>query len=271
MRSRAKNLYLLNAALLFTHEVDSAYWREWELFGIPGGIQVFLLLNFLLFLVFLLGYGRLLREASGGHAFSLLLAVSGVFAFSVHAYFLLAGRPGFALPASLVLLAAILVVSLAQAFATVKEMRETTSRPAGSTGDMGERRLEVKSYKRAFLYGFLLWLIPFGVSLLLFPIRSAERPLFESIMPVVLTISCVLFTNLYFRKLERGFIREGIVLGLLWFVISVVIDLPLLTSSFVNMSFVDYVKDIGLTYLIFPTITTGFGYLLGRKREAKVG
>ena len=49
--SQATNLYLLNFALLFSHEIDSAFWKEWDLFGIPGGIQVFLFLNFLLLLV----------------------------------------------------------------------------------------------------------------------------------------------------------------------------------------------------------------------------
>lgn len=34
-------LYLLNAALLITHEIDSAYWHELEPFGIRGGIQLF--------------------------------------------------------------------------------------------------------------------------------------------------------------------------------------------------------------------------------------
>ena len=38
-------LYLLNAAVLITHEIDSAYWHEWDLFGIPGGIQFFLVLK----------------------------------------------------------------------------------------------------------------------------------------------------------------------------------------------------------------------------------
>ncbi len=37
------NLYLLNFALLFTHKIDSAFWKEWELFGIPGGIRECLL------------------------------------------------------------------------------------------------------------------------------------------------------------------------------------------------------------------------------------
>jgi hypothetical protein len=36
--------YLTNATLLCVHEIDSAYWHEWSLFGIPGGIQLFLTL-----------------------------------------------------------------------------------------------------------------------------------------------------------------------------------------------------------------------------------
>lgn len=48
-------LYLFNLALLVTHEIDSSYWKEWKLFGIPGGIQVFLVVNFILILFFLIG------------------------------------------------------------------------------------------------------------------------------------------------------------------------------------------------------------------------
>jgi len=31
-------LYLANAVLLINHEIDSAYWKEWELFKLPGGM-----------------------------------------------------------------------------------------------------------------------------------------------------------------------------------------------------------------------------------------
>jgi hypothetical protein len=78
------NLYILNFALLFSHEIDSAFWREWDLFGIPGGIQGFLVVNFLLLLVALFGFKQLLQGARSGYMFSLLLAASGVFAFSIH-------------------------------------------------------------------------------------------------------------------------------------------------------------------------------------------
>ncbi len=72
------NLYLLNFALLFTHEIDSAYWKEWELFGIPGGIQVFLVLNLLLLLVALTGFRQVLLGERYGALFSLFLAASGI-------------------------------------------------------------------------------------------------------------------------------------------------------------------------------------------------
>ena len=122
MRSNAY-LYTLNFALLFTHEIDSAYWKEWELFHIPGGIQVFLVLNFLLLLVALFGYVQVLQGQPSGRYYSLLLAVAGIFAFGIHGYFILAGQPQFTLPLSLLLLGLILVVSLAQGFLAIREIR----------------------------------------------------------------------------------------------------------------------------------------------------
>ncbi len=82
----------------------------------------------------------------------------------------------------------------------------------------------MKSIKLVFLYGFLIWLIPFIVSFIIFPIHENDRTLFESIMPVVLTISTVLFSILYLKKVETKFLKEGILLGVIWFLISFIID-----------------------------------------------
>ena len=79
-------------------------------------------------------------------------------------------------------------------------------------------------------------------------------------MPVVLTLSTVVFTIFYFRKVKTGFVLEGVWVGLLWFVMSIAIDLLMFTRGPMQMTLVDYVKDIGLTYLVIPTITIGFGY-----------
>ena len=39
-------IYLANAVLLISHEIDSAYWKEWDLFKLPGGITGFLIIHF---------------------------------------------------------------------------------------------------------------------------------------------------------------------------------------------------------------------------------
>jgi hypothetical protein len=117
-------LYLLNCALLFTHEIDAAYWHEWELFGLPGdGIQGFLVANFVLLVVALYGFKQVVQGTRAGPWFSLVLAGSGVFTFAIHSYWLLTGHPEFRLPASLAVLALILVVSLAQASLAVAALR----------------------------------------------------------------------------------------------------------------------------------------------------
>jgi Family of unknown function (DUF6713) len=116
-------LYVLNAAILSTHEVDSGYWREWELFGVPGGLQLFLLLNLLAFLLLLVGLLRLARGARSGHWFALGVASAGLFAFAAHGYFLLGGEPRFRTTVSLALLAATAAVSLLQARAAVRGIR----------------------------------------------------------------------------------------------------------------------------------------------------
>ena len=124
----------------------------------------------------------------------------------------------------------------------------------------------MKSIKRTVIYGFLLWLIPFAVSIPIFPLKEAQSPLFETIMPITLTVFVVLFSILYFRKMESGFLSESIKLGIIWFAISIIIDLLMFMWGPMKMPFIDYMKDIGFTYLIYPIVTIGFGTLLERKK-----
>ena len=123
----------------------------------------------------------------------------------------------------------------------------------------------MKKYLKIVLFGFLTWLIPFVISFFIFPLKSSHRPLFESIMAVVVTSSAVLFAVLYFRKLTSGFLRQGVLIGIIWFVVNILIDLMLFMEGPMKMSFADYMMDIGLTYLIIPAVTIGFGFLLRQK------
>ncbi len=124
------------------------------------------------------------------------------------------------------------------------------------------------SVRKAVLYGFLIWLVPFVVAVAIFPLRESSRPLFESIMPVVVTIITVTLAVRYFRQVTHDYVREGMLIGALWLAICVLIDAPLmLLGGPMQMTLGEYMGDIGLTYVMIPAITVGIGAALGSGRE----
>jgi len=126
------------------------------------------------------------------------------------------------------------------------------------------------SLKKSILFGFLVWLMPFIVAFLMYPIHESNRPLFESIMPVVITLSVVVFTYLYFKKVEKNIVAEGAKLGIIFLLISIVIDLILfMPDSPMHMNLINYIADIGLTYLMIPVITVGMAYAIDREKNKK--
>ena len=112
-------LYLVNAVLLINHEIDSAYWKEWELFKLPGGITGFLLLHIPVLAFGLYGLVLVYRQTVAGLVCSAVLSVAGLFAFSIHTYFIRRGREEFNTPTSLAVLVGTLVVSLVQLTLTI--------------------------------------------------------------------------------------------------------------------------------------------------------
>ena len=112
-------LYLINAVFLINHEIDSAYWKEWEIFKLPGGITGFLLLHFPLLFFVLYGLVLIVRQSFWGFIFSIILCLGGIFAFVIHTYFLKQGRKEFDKPLSRLILILTLLVSIAQMIVTI--------------------------------------------------------------------------------------------------------------------------------------------------------
>ena len=80
-------------------------------------------------------------------------------------------------------------------------------------------------------------------------------------MPVVGVFSAVVFAVLYGRQVKGIVLEEWVKLGILWLLISVVVDLLMFSWGPMKMTLINYFKDIGFTYLAIPIITAGFGYL----------
>jgi hypothetical protein len=107
-------VYVANASLLVAHEIDSAYWEEWDLFRLPGGIGLFVWLHVPIAALVIVGAVLAADGGTAGSIMSLVLAGSGLFAFGIHTYFTRQGREECSTLASRLLLWAILIVSLVQ-------------------------------------------------------------------------------------------------------------------------------------------------------------
>ncbi len=112
-------VYLINSVLLINHEIDSAYWNEWDLFKLPGGITGFLILHFPILFLTLYGLILVFKQSLAGLIFSLVLSCGGMFAFTIHTYFIKKGRDEFKSPISLFILTSLLIVSIVQMIITI--------------------------------------------------------------------------------------------------------------------------------------------------------
>jgi hypothetical protein len=121
------------------------------------------------------------------------------------------------------------------------------------------------SWGKAIGYGVLVWLVPFVIAFLIFSIHESSRPLFESIMAVAVCATSVAFGLLYLKQVTKNVVKEGIQLGILWFIIPVLIDAPLmLFGGPMKMSISEYMADIGVTYICIPVITWGLSVAYSR-------
>jgi hypothetical protein len=118
-------LYTIVFTLLIVHEIDSAYWKEWEMFNLPGGIQLFNFIHIVLIPPLLLGYGEIIKGTRKGIVFSILTGFLGLFAFVIHSIFFTIGYNQFDNPTSISILFLLLMASvilLVKVYKTQKEL-----------------------------------------------------------------------------------------------------------------------------------------------------
>lgn len=125
----------------------------------------------------------------------------------------------------------------------------------------------MQAVKRAFIYGFLLWLIPFLASVVIFPLKKSDPAFFQSSLGIISIVLAVILIIHYFKK-TQGNLREGIFLGLIFAVVSWFFDFFFFIWGPIKMPLLAYIKEIGIGYLVYPALTIGFGYLLGENKNS---
>lgn len=126
----------------------------------------------------------------------------------------------------------------------------------------------MKRLLRPVLYGFLIWLFPLIVSFALFPIFQTDKTFFDSIMAVTLVGSASLFLAVMRREGPIN-LRTAITVGLLWMGMNLALDILIFVLSPVQMTLLDYWKDIGFTYLALPIMTILMSVQTKKSHEAR--
>ncbi|MBL7852243.1 MAG: hypothetical protein JNN04_15170 [Cyclobacteriaceae bacterium] len=119
------------------------------------------------------------------------------------------------------------------------------------------------------LMGFLSWLIPFVASFFFFrPGGEMVVPYatFKGIITVVGVGSGSYLLYRYFLLVSDQFARQGIIVGISWMLINLVLDMIFLMPM-AKLSFSEYLLTIGISYLSIPPIAVCMGYLLEEKKK----
>jgi hypothetical protein len=133
--------------------------------------------------------------------------------------------------------------------------------------------VKVNKFLRIIFFGILAWLIPFLISVLFVDMEGnfiIPEIFFKSIMIVVGSFVAVILAVKYYKSIKDDFVQEGMILGIIWFIISIAIDLVMVFSNFFQMTVLEYFTEIGLRYLCIPIFTIGLGYALNQKRVSNV-
>ena len=121
-------------------------------------------------------------------------------------------------------------------------------------------------------FGFLTWLLPFFASFFFYDPAAArmtiDNDFFKSIMVV---FSCLVGTVLlvkYFDSMKKDYVKEGMVVGVVWAVMNWVLDFVVLVPM-MKVDTASYFMSIGIRYLMVPIIAVGMGMAVENGKRKK--
>lgn len=127
---------------------------------------------------------------------------------------------------------------------------------------------KTRKYLINVFYGFLAWLIPFVASFFFYS-RDGKLNidifLFKSIMIIVGSTSAGFLLISYFKKINENYFKEGIILGVVWFILNILLDLLVLVPMS-KMPVADYFTHIGFGYIVIFVMCITVGTALANKK-----
>ena len=127
----------------------------------------------------------------------------------------------------------------------------------------------MKKVFKVLFYGFIVWLIPVIISFFFYSGLGTLRIdnfLFNSIMIIVTSFSAAYFLVSYFKKISADYLKEGLIVGLIWLILHISLDL--IVS--IPLSNPDYFTQIGFMYFIIPAMSIALGVALSNTNSLRL-
>lgn len=112
------------------------------------------------------------------------------------------------------------------------------------------------SWRRAIRLGLLSWLIPFVLSIVLFPFKRPDPPLYMGLMNLIGLLTAAALLPAYFRGRTVS-MREAILVAGVWLALNLALDYPFFFHGPMRMTPSNYYSEIGVGYLALPAFAFG--------------
>ena len=116
---------------------------------------------------------------------------------------------------------------------------------------------------KIIIFGFLIWLIPFLISMPFYKNGQPAINIFtiKTLMIFTGTFITAILLILLFKKQNNNFLLFGITVGIIWFIINIILDLLLLVPM-MKIPISSYFLQIGFRYLNMIIMSVSFGYII---------
>ena len=117
-------------------------------------------------------------------------------------------------------------------------------------------------------YGLLVWLIPSLITVILGSFLAAMN-IFEIVSAVAIAVTVIVFSYLYLKGITENFIKESVLVGISWLVISIVLDIILILLGISQLTLTNYTIYVAPLYIIIPAISIGLGLYMNHRMNDK--
>lgn len=124
----------------------------------------------------------------------------------------------------------------------------------------------MRNWLRRVGTGLVLWVVPYMAAIFLLPLQQSAPFAFKAAIVSIAGVTMAGLLVAYFRKIDRDFLRESVLLAATWILLNWLLDISALLP-FTRQSLPQYFMEIGIEYAAFGTLVIATGYLLGLKAK----